>query len=240
VYIYPTITINGVNSTSIQGLLITELPPISKPLQRTLVETIDGRDGDIVTKLGYSAYDKVVKIALRGNYNIDEVISFFDTEGEITFSNEPDKFYRFAIYEQIDYNRLAKYRTAEITIHVQPYKYLVNELVIAEDVNENPYSIRVYNAGNVNAKPVLFFQGSGIVKVNLNGSRILQIDLGSEPYTEITIDTEAMNAYGLYHELKNRDVIGNYDNIKFVKGSNLIQVNGSINYFEINKYNRWI
>ena len=59
----PYILINGVDSRTITGLLITELPPISKPLQRTLVETIDGRDGDIVTPLGFSAYDKPCKIA---------------------------------------------------------------------------------------------------------------------------------------------------------------------------------
>ena len=46
------ISLNGYKSTLIKGLLISELPPITKPLQRNKVEEIDGRDGDIVTKLG--------------------------------------------------------------------------------------------------------------------------------------------------------------------------------------------
>ena len=46
------IILNGVNSNTITGLLIQELPPISKPLMRTQIDQIDGRDGDIVTKLG--------------------------------------------------------------------------------------------------------------------------------------------------------------------------------------------
>ena len=51
------IILNNKDSRDITGLLIQELPPISKPKMRTSVEEIDGRDGDITTKLGYEAYD---------------------------------------------------------------------------------------------------------------------------------------------------------------------------------------
>ena len=70
----PFIVLNGKDSRYIQGLLITELPPISKPKQRTKTETIDGRDGDIITRLGYSAYDKTLKIGLTYDYSIDDLI----------------------------------------------------------------------------------------------------------------------------------------------------------------------
>ena len=56
------IILNGQISTNITGLLIQSLPPISKPKIRTQIEEIDGRDGDIVTPLGYSAYDKEISI----------------------------------------------------------------------------------------------------------------------------------------------------------------------------------
>lgn len=117
------IVINGKDSRDVQGLMIQSLPPITKPLIRTEVEEVDGVDGDIVTKLGYSAYDKEILIGLHGDFNIDDVISFFDTEGEITFSNEPDKLYRFMMIEQIDFERLGIFRQATVTVHVQPFKY---------------------------------------------------------------------------------------------------------------------
>lgn len=117
------ITLNGVQSTDCKGLLIQSLPPISKPLMRTQVEEIDGRDGDIVTKLGYSAYDKEVTIGLYGDYNVDDVISYFDSEGTVIFSNEPDKYYNYQIIEQIDFERLIRFKTATVTFHVQPFKY---------------------------------------------------------------------------------------------------------------------
>lgn len=115
--------LNGVKSSSIKGLIIQSLPAISKPLMRTQIEEIDGRDGDIVTKLGYSAYEKEMSIGLFGDYNIDDIIQFFDSEGEVTFSNEPDKYYHYQIIEQIDFDRLLRYRTAVVKFHCQPFKY---------------------------------------------------------------------------------------------------------------------
>lgn len=117
------VVLNGVKSTTIKGLLIQSLPPISKPLMRTSIEEIDGRDGDIVTKLGYSAYDKPMSIGLFGDYNVDEVIQFFDSYGTVTFSNEPDKYYNYQIIEQIDFEKLIRFKTATVTFHVQPFKY---------------------------------------------------------------------------------------------------------------------
>ena len=115
--------LNGVKSSSIKGLLIQSLPAISKPLMRTQIEEIDGRDGDIVTKLGYSAYEKEMSIGLFGDFNIDDIIQFFDSEGEVTFSNEPDKYYNYQIIEQIDFDRLLRYKTAVVKFHCQPFKY---------------------------------------------------------------------------------------------------------------------
>lgn len=117
------IVLNGVKSTLIQGLLISSLPPITKPSIRTNIETIDGRDGDIVTKLGFSAYDKTMTIGLFGDFDIDEVINYFNSEGTVIFSNEPDKFYQYQILEQIDFKKLINFKTATVTFHVQPFKY---------------------------------------------------------------------------------------------------------------------
>ena len=122
-----TIIWKGVPSTNIEGLLISELPPISKPPMRVKETMIDGRDGSIIEELGYEPYNKPVTIGLRGNFDINRVIKYFTGEGEIIFSNEPDKVYTAKVISQIDYNRLLRFRTAVVSFRVQPYKNKYNE-----------------------------------------------------------------------------------------------------------------
>lgn len=145
------IELNGEKSTSVKGLIIQSLPPISKPKMRTSIETIDGRDGDIVTKLGYSAYDKKVSIGLHGDFDIDDAIAFFDSEGEVVFGNEPDKYYRYQILDQIDFERLVRFRTAKVKMHVQPFKHdavdrtfdIVNQFLHVKDSTASKFGITV-------------------------------------------------------------------------------------------------
>ena len=118
-----TIILNDKSSADIAGLIIQELPPITKPAQRTETEIIDGRDGDITTPLGFAAYDKEFTIGLYGDFDINAIIAFFNSEGTVVFSNEPDKYYNYQINDQIDFERLVRFRTAKVKMHVQPFKY---------------------------------------------------------------------------------------------------------------------
>lgn len=145
------IELNGEKSTSVKGLIIQSFPPITKPKMRTSNATIDGRDGDIVTKLGYSAYDKQLSIGLHGDFDIDDAIAFFDSEGEVVFGNEPDKYYRYQILDQIDFERLIRFRTAKVKMHVQPFKYdavdrtfdIVNQFMHIVDSATSKFGITV-------------------------------------------------------------------------------------------------
>lgn len=144
------VKINGVSSLTIPGLAIRELPSISKTLMRNQKETIDGRDGDLITELGYSAYDKTLQIGLFGTYDINQIIAFFNQKGTIVFSDEDDKYYNFTILDQIDYDRLVKFRTASVRIHCQPFKYPVSETPIeieAEYVTATGEDITLNNTG---------------------------------------------------------------------------------------------
>ncbi|MBQ2454990.1 MAG: phage tail family protein [Firmicutes bacterium] len=187
------IILNGVTSLQIKGLLIQELPPITKPPIRFNAEEIDGVDGDRVERLGYGAYDKQLLIGLHGDFDVDEVIGFFDSSGEVVFSNEIDKYYRYEILQQIDFERLLRFRTATVTFHVQPFKYssverrvitAANQSVEIPDVSftqngvdveaedgvvtfygENYYPIEVY----IPIKPAVLQPGTYTLTVNITG-----------------------------------------------------------------------
>ena len=230
------IILNGISSLTIPGLLIQELPPISKPKQRVEVEEIDGRDGDIVTYLGFGAYDKEISIGLYGDFDIDNIIAFFNSQGTVTFSNEEDKYYNYQIIEQIDFERLVRYRTAKVKMHVQPFKYSAedNQKVFSVDTET---SISIRNAGNIYSRPVITITGSGDIDLYLNNIQLFAINMGN--YTSITIDTNNMNAYN-GSTLLNRNVTGSYDNFKLNVGNNTISWSGSITQIEIDNFSRWI
>lgn len=235
----PYIVLNNVSSRLVNGLLISELPPISKPKQRTRIETVDGRDGDIVTPLGFSAYDKTVKIALTYDYNIDDIIEFFNSEGVVVFSNEPDKYYKYAIYDQIDFERLVRFKTGEVVFHIQPFKYSDNEREKTFTFSGASKTLTIRNNGNYYARPTLTITGSGAIDLYINGSQILSLNLAVNQ--TIVINAETMNATSEDGEtLLNRLVTGDYDKIILKQGSNTISFTGSVSKILINNYSRWI
>ena len=230
------IILNGVKNSKIQGLMIQALPSISKPQIRTKIETIDGRDGDIITKLGYAAYDKQLLIGLYGKYNIDEIIEYFNSEGTVTFSNEDDKYYNYQILEAINFERLIRFRQATVTLHVQPFKYSLSEGVPEYPLKNNT-EILIHNSGNIYSKPVLTLYGSNTCGIYLNGSQVFSIDFNTNDY--VTIDTEALEAYS-GTTLRNRIVTGNYNNFYLPVGPNTIKFTGSVTMCSIKNYSRWI
>lgn len=245
------VIINGVNSTSIKGLYIKDLPPITKPLMRNNKEEIDGRDGDIITKLGYSAYDKTITIGLAGDYDINEVISFFNPEEQkiifipdvpqyvtVTFSNEPEYYYRCEILEQIDFNALLKFKTATVKFHCQPFKYK------EENTIDGTATLSVTNSGNIYSKPVLYVIGTGTIDISLNNSQVFSVECG-ENGSWIIIATEYLQAYEVGDNfalsLANRKVSGDYSTFKLPVGSNTITFSGgTISETSIMDYSRWI
>ena len=236
----PYIIINGISSKNIDGLLIQSLPPITKPKIRTSIEEIDGRDGDVVTTLGYAAYDKPLTIGLAGDYNVDDVIKYFNSSGQVTFSNELDKYYKFSIYDTIDFNKLIRFKTANINLHVQPFKYSEDETTETYTYTSGTTSasISIRNNGNIYSKPTLTITGSGTISISLGSTQILSVVLSAGE--TIIINTEAMNAYGTDGSYLNRLVTGDYDNLVLNVGLNTLNISGNITEVKIDNYSRWI
>ncbi len=235
----PYIIINGVSSKTINGLLIQNLPPISKPKIRVNTEEIDGRDGDVVTTLGYAAYDKPITIGLKGDYNVDDVIEYFNTSGKVTFSNELDKYYNFAIYDTIDFNRLIRFKTANINLHVQPFKYSIDEppIIFNNTSGATTETINVRNTGNIYSRPKLTITGSNTITVYIGNTQIFSIELSAAGETIIIDDFNATDGEGNY---LNRQVTGDYENFKLPTGVNSLRITGTFTSVTIDKYSRWI
>lgn len=233
------IILNGKNSNEINGLLIQELPPISKPQIRTQIEEIDGRDGDIVTKLGFAAYDKEFTVGLYKDFDINEIIAYFNSEGTVVFSNESDKYYNYQIIGQIDFERLVRYRTATVRMHCQPFKYSTEERTRSStSLADKTFSIT--NSGNIYSKPAVTVYGTGTINLSLNGKQLFVIELG-ETDNYLTIDADKLEAYQDTTEtLMNRLVDGDYNNLKLEVGRNTFTWSGELTKIEVSNYSRWI
>lgn len=225
----------GIDSESIEGLLICELPPISKPKMRIKETVIDGVDGSFIEELGYESYDKTMKIGLTRDYDIDEIMDYFNGEGNLIFSNEDDKLYKAKIINQIDYQRLLRFKTANVTFRVQPFKYSTSEVSKKVDITDET-SINVYNNGNVVSKPQIKIYGSGVINFKLEGRTIFDYTFSSDD-TYVVIDSDKQDAY-VGSILKNRRMSGDFP--IFQKGKNTISWDGTITKIEISNYSRWI
>ena len=225
----------GIDSSSIPGLIICELPPITKPQMKTSIVSIDGRDGDIVEELGYESYTKNISIGLSRNYQIDKIIKYFTGSGTLEMSNEPDKVYNCMIIDKIDYEKLLRFKTAIVKFHTQPFKYLKNELPLEIEITDET-SLEVNNVGLEISKPVITLQGSGSVELSVNGSTIFKYTFPKEE-TEVIIDSIEEEAYfnGVY---KNRNMLGDFPKLQV--GTNTISWSGTLTKIKIEPKSRWL
>lgn len=235
-YSRPWVLINEKPSYGVDGLIITSLPPITKPAMRYNSEEIHGRDGDIITTLGYQAYDKTVSVGLHGDFDIDKVIEFFATSGTITFSNEPDKVYKFQQLDAIDFERLVRYRTADVKFHVQPYK--TGRLQRPKVFSGADAQAVVVNVGNVVAAPKLTIKANGNVGLYLDGTQILSVTQ-SGGYT-LVIDVAALEASTPEGQLMNRAITGDYARLMLSPGRHTIKWSGDVKSLTVEDYSRWI
>jgi predicted phage tail component-like protein len=226
----------GTNSKTIKGLVIQELPPITKPQLRTQVIEIDGKDGDFVDELGFGSYEKEVKIGLSENYDINQTIKYFTGSGQVIFSNEPDKYYNAAIYEQIDFERLTSFKEATVKFYCQPFKYLAGEQPVDLEITSET-SVTVTNQGLETSKPIMTLTGSEIVEISINSYAQFQYDFGNDDH--VTIDSSLQDAYmDTPLNLKNRQMTGQFPT--FNPGENIITWTGNLAEIKINPNSRWI
>lgn len=225
---------NEQDSRYINGLVICELPPISKPQMRVAETVIDGVDGSYIEELGYASYDKTLLVGITPQANIDEIVKFFSGKGEVVFSNEPDKFYKAHIVNQIDYARLVRFKTATIVFRVQPFKYKLNEIPVNVSTSGNLYLVE--NSGTETSRPLIHLNGSGTVECRVNGDLFFSYKFPSNE-TDVYIDSELQDAY-VGSVLKNRNMVGGFPVLQ--SGFNEVEFTGTLNLVEINARSRWL
>ena len=230
-----TINWKGTASTALAGLMISELPPISKPEMRVDRTEIDGRDGDIVDELGYAAYKKTVRVGLTTGYDIDAIAKYFTGTGNLTLSNEDDKYYKARITSQVDFEKLLRFKTADVEFEVQPYKYKLSESDVDLTISGET-SVAVTNAGLEESKPLIRLEGSGTIELTVGGLSVFSIDIDAgDGY--VLVDSEALDAY-VTAGLRNNNMTGDFPTLQ--PGSNTIGWTGTLTRIVVTPRSRWL
>lgn len=226
----------GQDSRNLKGLLISELLHIVRPAMRVQVVEIEGRDGDVSDDIGYAAYDKLVKIGLYDNYDVDRISYFFSGAGKVIFSNEPDKYYEAEITEQIDFERLVRFRTAVVKFHTQPFKYLVDEPPVEAEITDEIKEIKVINIGLEESKPIITLTGNETVEITINGYAQFQVNI-DDGYVIVNSRIEECYKDNTYN-LKNHNMGGEFPVLQ--PGENIITWTGNLTKIKVEPESRWL
>lgn len=224
-------TFKGLHANNM-GIKVLRLPPIKKASMRVETNHIEGSDRTVVEELGFQDYSMPCEIMVTDLSRIDEIIAWLSGSGVLIRDDDEDKFQHVSIYNEIDYNRLVRYRRATFEFYVaDPFRYALNE----DDVVLTEPGI-VLNQGTYKSLPILTIEGSGEIEIDIDG-RVFTYDFNTD--TEVIIDSTTKNAY--YPDemtLKNRQMVGEFPYL--TSGENNISWTGTVTQITIQPNSRWL
>ena len=184
--------ING-TEISTKSLILTKVPPVTKPQKRVRRITIPGRSGYLTEWSGdYESYIKTPEFIYTGS-DIDDALTFLESASLAVFPNETDYAYEVRADEKIEAvlqpSGIYKITATYIT---QPLKRLATEVASTGDTS---YSLT--NLGTEPAYPKLVVTGAGEQTVTV-GTQTLTIafDAGGETITIDSLNGQIYDAGG--------------------------------------------
>ena len=213
-------TFKGV-TLSTKGIIIQSIDWFKKPQRRNEQKYIDGNDGATIIEYGYDPFTITANIGLTDMTKLDEVMALLDGAGVLTFSGDAGKYRNAKVLEQVDYEKLMRFKTAEVQFFIDiPFRYIVAEA----DQTMATFPATINNPGTVISWPLLKITGTGFVNITLNGVNFTyNFDT---PY--VYIDCVKGDSRGAYHltVLKNGQKTGGYPFLN--QGDNTLTVNSGI------------
>ncbi|WP_027309424.1 distal tail protein Dit [Caloramator sp. ALD01] len=227
-----SVNFKGIDSSTF-GLKVRKRPPICQAETKNIKIEIPGRDGYLIysdnTRKGFTI--PVEFFFSTDNYiqNIRQIKEWLSGEGNLIFSDEPDKYYKATVYSAFNIEiALQKLGQFIVLFDCQPFAYAVNNNLITLTAPGN-----INNPGNIESQPRITVYGQGNITLNINDNIIQLIDV----VNSITVDSELFDCYK-GNELKNNCMIGEFPTLK--PDDNSISWEGKIYRIEIIPNWRWI
>lgn len=222
----------GINSKD-KDIIINKMPSIIKPERKIDLIEVPGRNGTLhIDEEAYKTIVIQIECTLLKRENLRDIMAWLDGEGELILSNEPDKFYKATIINQIDYSGIVNiFHTFPLQIELQPFLYS-NEMFIKKYNNLAKFNFNISDA-TAKMRPIIHLTGNGKINLNINNEGII-INLDENDYIEINCDLQI--AYK-ENQSANNKILGDLNKINLIPGINKFDIIGNYQQIEI-KYRK--
>ena len=186
------------------GIHVSELPPVTIPVERSTQTNVPGRPGSLTTLEGRDVYDDMILTAecfIANPAQIPAIAAWLKGAGTVVFPNRPGGHYKARIANQIPFEKILRgnpYRSFAVNFRCYPFWYQDN----VEDITVTTSGATITNPGSVYSEPVLTLNGSGDIKLmvglttidlaDIDGSIVLDSVL-QEAYKGTTLQNERMS-----------------------------------------------
>lgn len=213
---------NGVDCRT-KGIHVSELPPITIPLERSKQTNVPGRPGSLTQLEGDDVYDDMILTAtcfIADPAQIPAIAAWLKGKGTVTFANRTGGHYNARIANQIPFEKVLRgnpHCSFAVNFRCYPFWYQEN----VSDVTITTSGDTITNPGSVYSEPLITVYGSGNITLMV-GTTIVEL---TDITTGIVLDCSLKEAY-LGTALMNDHMSGDFPVLK--PGLNAISWSGNV------------
>ena len=213
---------NGVDCRT-KGIHVSELPPITIPLERSNQTTVPGRPGSLTQIEGDDVYDDMILTAtcfIADPAQIPVIAAWLKGKGTVTFANRTGGHYNARIANQIPFEKVLRgnpHCSFAVNFRCFPFWYKDN----VSDVTITTSGSTITNPGSVYSEPLITLTGSGDITLMV-GTTIVEL---TGITSGIVLDCSLKEAY-LGTVLMNDHMSGDFPVLK--SGLNAISWTGNV------------
>ena len=213
---------NGVDCRT-KGIHVSELPPITIPLERSKQTNVPGRPGSLTQLEGDDVYDDMILTAtcfIADPAQIPVIAAWLKGKGTVTFANRTGGHYNARIANQIPFEKVLRgnpHCSFAVNFRCYPFWYKDN----VSDVTITTSGSTITNPGSIYSEPLITLTGSGDITLMV-GTTIVEL---TDITTGIVLDCAMKEAY-LGTALMNDHMSGDFPVLK--PGLNAISWSGNV------------
>ena len=159
-----------------KGIHVSELPPITIPLERCKQTNVPGRPGSLTQLEGDDVYDDMILTAtcfIADPAQIPAIAAWLKGKGTVTFANRTGGHYNARIANQIPFEKVLRgnpHCSFAVNFRCYPFWYQEN----VSDVTITTSGDTITNPGSVYSEPLITVYGSGNITLMI-GTTIVEL-----------------------------------------------------------------